>query len=459
MVKESEWRLFRDPLHGFIQVRKELLPVVNSKEFQRLRRVSQLGVSRLAYHGAEYSRLGHSLGVYHLFQSMIGQLSIYGLNVDEADLLAGLAAALLHDIGHGPFSHVLERVITPEKDHEEWTHEIILGATEVHEALAGIDASFPERVSKVLKGGNRLTTLISSQLDADRVDYLLRDSLFCGVSYGRFDVDRLIRTMLPYDKSPFVVIDYSGQMAVEGYLLARYFMYWQVYYHKTTRGFESLLRQLWEYVRSRYRNGTLDSEWVPRGIRPFLVGSVGLDDYLALDDCDVISALKLWATSRDEVLRDVATRLLEPHRLKSVEFSTVLDYDVQKKIEDVLRNFNYTETSCYMILDKPSNVAYDYYTSGEEEGKPPILIMDRDGKTIEIAQKSGPIRALAGQRVIRFNLYVPEECAIEVERIMRSNMWRRGTMFEKYLPLACLIHMVTEIKGRKRLQKLVPGEG
>jgi len=181
LVKTTEWKLFRDPLHGYVQVSKEPLPVVDSREFQRLRRISQLGVSKLAYHGAEHSRFGHSVGVYHTFQNMVGQLVTHGLHVDELDLLAGTAAALLHDIGHGPFSHALEGVITPGERHEDWTQKIILGATEVHEALARIDASFPQRVSEILKGGGRnsvLTTLISSQLDADRVDYLLRDSLF-----------------------------------------------------------------------------------------------------------------------------------------------------------------------------------------------------------------------------------------------------------------------------------------
>ena len=423
LVKTTEWKLFRDPLHGYVQVSKELLPVVDSREFQRLRRISQLGVSKLAYHGAEHSRFGHSVGVYHTFQNMVGQLVTYGLHVDELDLLAGTAAALLHDIGHGPFSHALEGVITPGERHEDWTQKIILGATEVHEALARIDASFPQRVSEILKGGGRnsvLTTLISSQLDADRVDYLLRDSLFCGVSYGRFDVERLIRTMLPHDRSPFVVIDYRGQMAVEGYILARYFMYWQVYYHKTTRGFECLLRKLWEYVRSRYQDGRLGKDCVPHALRPFLEGKVGLNEYLLLDDCDVVSALKVWTASHDEILRDLATRILTRHRLKSIEFLIAFDYAVHKRIEDVLKRFNYPEAAWYMILDQPSNVTYDYYTSGEEEEKPPILVKDREGKTIEIAKKSEPTRALAGQRVIRFNLYVPEECAHEVEDIIYS---------------------------------------
>lgn len=423
MAKETDWKLFRDPLHGYVQVRKDLLPVVDSMEFQRLRRVSQLGVSRLTYHGAEHSRFGHSIGVYNLFQRMIEQLVTYGLDVDEEDLLAGMAAALLHDIGHGPFSHALEGVITPKKHHEDWTQEIILGGTEVHEALVRIDPSLPQRVSKVLKDGGRksvLNTLISSQLDADRIDYLLRDSLFCGVSYGRFDADRLVRMMLPHESSPFVVIDYRGQMAAEGYILARYFMYWQVYYHKTTRGFECILRELWKYVRRRHHDGMLNKDCVPQAVRPFLEEHVGLNEYLSLDDYDIVSALKMWRASRDDVLRDLATRVLTRHRLKSIEFSTALDYDVLRRIGEVLNKFNYTETACYMILDQPSNVAYDYYTYGEEEERPPILIKDREGKTVEIAKRSEAIRALAGQRVIKFNLYVPEECADEVEGIVRS---------------------------------------
>jgi HD superfamily phosphohydrolase len=407
-------KLFRDPIHGYIELhREELLPIVESREFQRLRRISHLGVSYFTYHGAEHSRFGHSLGTYHIFKRMLNRICEYGLKIHEGDKLAGIIAALLHDVGHGPFSHALEGVIVPGKDHEDWTEEIIIGDTEINQRLCEIDKMLPRRVVHILKnkGDSVLSSLISSQLDADRMDYLLRDSFFAGVSSGRIELDRIISMLMPIDESPFVAFDYRGQVAVEGYILARYFMYWQVYFHKTTRGFECLLRSLWEYASRSYKEGRLKE--VPRSFIPFFQGEARLEDFLRIDNYDIICSMKEWMENEDPVLSDISSRLINRRPLKAIHLSEGADpLAIKDKVKTHMIKQGYSQPDEYILFDNPSNIAYTYYAAGGQE-TPPILIFN--GSTLEeISNRSRPIKAL--ERVkSRTTLYLPRECAEGLE--------------------------------------------
>ena len=223
-----ELKVMRDPVHGYIHVRYQVIwDLINAPEFQRLRRIHQLGGTFQVYHGAEHSRFSHSVGVYEVARLMLEWVE--GLQtLSEFEQVAVLCAALLHDIGHGPYSHSFESVSLT--NHEEFTDRIILEDTHIHRILKEADPKLPNFVADIIahRSENKLLTqMISSQLDADRMDYLLRDSYFTGVSYGEFDLYRILRTLRVVDGK--LAVKESGIHAVEDYIMARYQMYWQVY--------------------------------------------------------------------------------------------------------------------------------------------------------------------------------------------------------------------------------------
>ncbi len=250
----AEEKVFKDPVHRYIHVRDELIwKLIGTKEFQRLRRIRQLGTTYLTFHGAEHTRFNHSLGVYEITRRILEEFKGRPHWNEEERLLA-LAAALLHDIGHGPFSHSFEKAF--QTDHEEWTRAIILGRTEVNQILLKVGADFPKAVADVIEktyANKLLTSIISSQIDADRMDYLLRDAYYTGVSYGHFDMERILRVMRPMEDQ--VVIKLSGMHAVEDYIMSRYQMYWQVYFHPVTRSAEVILSKILKRVKNLYEKG------------------------------------------------------------------------------------------------------------------------------------------------------------------------------------------------------------
>src|SRR5690606_18867257 len=232
------------------------------------------------------------------------------------------AAALLHDVGHGPFSHALEGHLTPALDHEDWTRRVLLEPGPVHERLRRHSASLPGQVAGVIQGAfggpGWVTDLVSSQMDVDRMDYLIRDSLYTGVTYGHFDLPRLINALQIDPATERVVCVAKGVSAIEEYLLARYFMYWQVYLHKTTRSHELMMARLWMRARDLWQEGSLPPEEAPRRLLPFLRGDATLGEFLQIDDYDIVSAAKDWAFSSDPILADLAQRFLHRRLFKPV---------------------------------------------------------------------------------------------------------------------------------------------
>lgn len=240
-------KYFRDPIHGLIEVDPKARYIVDSQLFQRLRSIKQLAFTNLVYHGAEHSRFGHSLGVYHLARTLIDRLKVDDSGVADAFCLA----ALLHDIGHFPFSHSFESVARTYSDdltHERYT-ETLIQHSEIADRLQEVNVN-PKHIVELLKGRFLrkpefafLNGLLDAELDIDRLDFLLRDSHYCGVTYGTYDLDRLILSMKPYQNQE-VVITEKGIHSVEIYVLARFNMYLQVYVHHTRRAFDLMLKTL-----------------------------------------------------------------------------------------------------------------------------------------------------------------------------------------------------------------------
>lgn len=415
---------FRDPVHGFITIRHPLLlQLIDSPEFQRLRRVRQLGSSFGTYHGAEHSRFGHCLGALHIMTQIIRRFRDLGIYLDERVELVATCAALLHDVGHGAFSHSLEDILTPGVDHEMWTHRILTGDTHLHHLLAEYDPKLPADVVAVLQGhlpaAPFVVSLVTGQMDVDRMDYLLRDALFTGTLYGQFDLDRLIATLTVIDNQ--VALMRKGISAAEEYVLARYHMYWQVYFHKTTRGQDVVLKRAWERARTLALEGRLGAEGALVHLAPFLHGQAGLMDYLRVDDTDIWYALKLWATRPDPILSDLSHRFLNRRLLKSIFKEPKTDVKLERSVEafEVLRARGW-EPHYYFVVDRTSDIAYDYYTEEEREGRKPILVLDEAERPREISKLSDPIRAIAGRRRTAQNIYVPADCRDEVAGIFRA---------------------------------------
>lgn len=401
----ADRKLFRDPVHGYIVVPKEFMTLVATKEFQRLRRIRQLGLSFLTYHGAEHSRFTHSLGVFQLFVRLQAELERKGYRFSEEEKLLGCCTGLLHDIGHGPLSHVLEGIMTPDKKHEAWAIEIITAPTEIRCVLESMDPGLPKKICQVLQGDPQwqlVKNIMSSQLDIDRMDYLLRDALMTGTSYGHFDLTRLLTVLELNDRQTSLIVNNKGLMAAEQFVFARYYAYWQIYYHKTTRGAEKILQAIWRRAKELFGRDSLPPGMIPLSLRPFLAGDWDWNHYLSIDDSDIWMALKLWQESPDPILSDLSRRILYRELFKPIEIienPPVNLLDLPGRLKEIVRGSGY-DPEYYLLFDAPSDVAYDYYTSPEEEdtSKPPIWIVDKSGTPRDITKLSEPIHAIAGKR-------------------------------------------------------------
>jgi HD superfamily phosphohydrolase len=415
---------YRDPVHGFITLTDELLiRLIDTPEFQRLRRIRQLGATSGTYHGAEHSRFGHSLGAMWVMHAVLERLQHMGYYIDEEVRVVALCSALLHDLGHGPFSHVLERCLVPSVAHEEWSARLVLDDTPVHRCLADADSLLPVLVAAVLRGeydGPRFVVeLVASQLDVDRMDYLIRDALYAGVTYGHFDLHRVIHTLQLVDEQ--VVVQAKGVVAVEEYVLARYLMYWQVYFHKATRSQELLLQGVWRRAVNQWQQGYLTADETAPSLRPFLRGDpITSQAYLASDDHDYVASLKAWRGHQDPILADLAGRFLERRLLKPV-FKVPYAGEVSSQLGVVreLVSRRGWDPEYYVMLDRTSDVAYDTYDADEESAGSPILSLDETGRPREISQLSPAIRAVAVRPRRAVNLYVPQDVVQEVRTLFR----------------------------------------
>lgn len=397
MEKLAEEKVFKDPVHKYIYVQDKLIwDLINTKEVQRLRRIRQLGTSYLTFHGAEHSRFSHSLGVYEVARKIISQFerNRYEDWPKEERLLC-LCAALLHDVGHGPFSHSVEEAF--QVRHEEWSRRLITGDTEIRSVLSRVSPDFPERVASVIGKtyeGKLAVSLISSQLDADRMDYLLRDAYFTGVNYGMFDLERILRVMRPH--RGHIVVKDSGMHAVEDYLMSRYQMYWQVYFHPVTRGSEILLRNILRRASMLYRNGYRFEFLVPP-LPAWFENRLDVRDFLLLDESLVQTVLARWADERDKVLSDLSARFIHRRLFKYAVLSDGETFDAEyarRQVADAGYDPDY-----YLEVDLIGKLPYDVYRPGNTGENIPILLLDRHGRLSEISTRSQIVRSLGDSAV------------------------------------------------------------
>ncbi|SJZ74749.1 hypothetical protein SAMN02745116_01319 [Pilibacter termitis] len=416
---KNQWlekeKVFRDPVHNYIHVTHQvILDLINSREMQRLRRVKQLGGSSFTFHGAEHSRFSHSLGVYEnarlfcdIFKRKYPADKLGENGWQDSERLVTLCAALLHDVGHGAYSHTFEKIFST--DHEKFTVEIITSeTTEVNQILRKISLDFPEKVASVITKdypNKQVVQMISSQIDADRMDYLLRDAYYTGTQYGFFDLTRINRVIRPYKNG--IAFLAQGMHAVEDYIVSRYQMYMQIYFHPTSRAMEVLLDHLLKRAKDLYPS---QKEYFNRSsprLVPFLKGDFTLKDYLLLDDGVLNTYFGEWTEHQDAILCDLAEKFRNRKPLKSVvvhDAQLPLIEKMQLLVEKVGYNPAY-----YTAENSSWDLPYDFYRPEEKRTRTQIEIMLEDGSMKELSTLSPLVRAITGESVGDRRFYFPKE--------------------------------------------------
>lgn len=405
--KLVEEKVFKDPVHRYIHVRDQVIwDVIGTREFQRLRRIRQLGTTYLVFHGAEHSRFQHSLGVYEIVRRIIDDGFSGRPAWNDEDRLLTLCAALLHDLGHGPFSHAFEKVF--QLDHESFTQRILLGDTEVNAVLQKVAPDFPQKVADVIgkTSPNKLVvSLISSQIDADRMDYLQRDAYYTGVSYGHFDMERILRVMRPAEEQ--VVIKFSGMHAVEDYIMSRYQMYWQVYFHPVSRSAEVILTKILHRAKHLYETGyTFTYEPLP--FQSFFQRNIQLEEYISLDESVLLTYFQLWMKEQDAILADLCDRFINRRLFQYAEFDPATEYRKIGKLDTLFRQAN-IDPDYYLVTDSSSDLPYDFYRPGEENERLPIYLQLPSGEMGELSRFSDIVDAISGKRRTDHKIYFPAD--------------------------------------------------
>jgi HD superfamily phosphohydrolase len=399
-------RIYRDPVHNIIRLRTDasegqlLVRLVDAPEFQRLRRIKQLGLALFTYQGAEHSRFTHSLGVLHLMTRVLDRLS-EKYRIREEDRAATCAAALLHDVGHGSFSHVMEKVLGFH--HEEWTVQAVLSEeTGIGQVLRTYSVELPERVASIIEGRFQpaaLAQLVSSQLDVDRMDYLLRDSLMTGAKYGIYDLEWIINALQIDEENDRIFVSARGLYAVEEYLQARYYMFRQVYFHRTLRSAEAVLRSVLRRALRLLEAG--EEVWCAPGTafeKVLRRESLSLSEHMQIDDSDVLFHIKQWQRSSDAVLSDLSRRFTERRLFKAIDLDMpeVERADFLARARECVALAGY-EPEYYFIEDHAGDVPYyNYYTAEGAEPKARIYVEDGYARPRirEISEVSEAVRGL-----------------------------------------------------------------
>lgn len=387
-------KIINDPVFGFLSIPNDLIyDVLQHPYVQRLNRIRQLGLSYLVYPGATHSRFGHSLGAMHLMQEAIRSLRLKDVEITEQEETAAMIAILLHDIGHGPFSHVLEHTIVDGVTHEDISLLMMLRINEdlngqLDTAIAIFKNEYPKHF---------LHQLISSQLDVDRMDYLCRDSFFTGVQEGRVASERLLKMLDVRDDK--LVVQVKGIYSVEKFLVARRLMYWQVYLHKTSVAAEQhlikILSRAKEIAResreSRVESGEL---FCSPALRYFLYQNVtfdmfsptseALEQYALLDDNDVLSAIKAWISSEDKVLSALSKSFINRQLFRGELLDAPLT-EAQKK------ELNQTYAAALGVSEEEAQYLWSEHVSTSNtysEKADSIDILYSDGRVRDIAEAS-----------------------------------------------------------------------
>ena len=396
----DENKVLKDPVHSYIHIHYEVIwNCLDSKEFQRLRRIRQLGGDFQVYPTAEHSRFSHSLGVYEIVRRMVTEVKSLCVELTEYEKVCVMLAGLLHDVGHGPFSHAFENITN--HSHEEYTAKIILGNTELNAILRAVSEKLPQDIVSIIQHTHEndiLNQIVSGQLDADRMDYLLRDSYFTATSYGQFDLERILRTMRVRktdDGRKVIVVKHTGIHSVEDYIMARYQMYWQVYYHPVARSYEAVFIQLFNRLKDIFK-GDKDYFEDMKVLVPFLEKSeVSVDEYFKLDENSLLYCCALIQDKEDKIAVDLARRL---QNRKLFEY---VDYNEENlaQIRNMLKENNLDERY-YLRIENIEASVYSPYK----------------GRKILIEKLNGDIVAL-------------EKASTIVESITKGQTKKEGTIF------------------------------
>lgn len=399
-------KVINDPVYGFITIGSELIyDLIQTPEFQRLRRIKQLGMTHLVYPGAVHTRFAHALGAYHLMQLALSSLRNKGVEISAEEWEASSVAILLHDIGHGPFSHALESTLIPDTPHELVSVALMKLLNERFNGALNLSLEiFHDRYPRKF-----LHQLVSSQLDLDRLDYLTRDSFFTGVSEGIVGWDRLIQMMDVHQEE--LVIQEKGLYSVEKFLVARRLMYWQVYLHKTAIAAETLSTLILKRAADLTKNGIKVPVIGP--LAYFMEQSLRLEEetlslFVQLDDDDVMIAIKQWQNHEDFILSDLCksllTRQLPVVHLSFQPFNTDYILNLQQSIKSKF-GINVSDMQYYYQLSRLDNTTY-------KPQKGEIGILKRDGRIFDVEELSNQMNmGYLLQEEKKYCLYAPKKLA------------------------------------------------
>ena len=398
----DETKVLKDPVHSYIHIHYEVIwNCLDSKEFQRLRRIRQLGGDFQVYPTAEHSRFSHSLGVYEIVRRMVTEVKTLCAELTEYEKVCVMLAGLLHDVGHGPFSHAFEHVTN--HSHEEYTAKIILGNTELNSILRAVSKKMPEDIVSIIQHTHEndiLNQIVSGQLDADRMDYLLRDSYFTATSYGQFDLERILRTMRVRKTSEgrkVIVVKHTGIHSVEDYIMARYQMYWQVYYHPVARSYEAVFIQLFNRLKDIFKDNKDYFEDM-KVLIPFLEkAEVSEEEYFRLDENSLLYCCALIQDKDDVIAADLAKRL---QNRKLFEY---VDYNEENlgQIQNMLRDNGYDE-QYYLRIENIEASVYSPYKGRK------ILIEKLDGQIVALEKASTIVESITkGQTKKEGTIFFP----------------------------------------------------
>ena len=398
----DETKVLKDPVHSYIHIHYEVIwNCLDSKEFQRLRRIRQLGGDFQVYPTAEHSRFSHSLGVYEIVRRMVTEVKTLCAELTEYEKVCVMLAGLLHDVGHGPFSHAFEHVTN--HSHEEYTAKIILGETELNSILRAVSKKMPEDIVSIIQHTHEndiLNQIVSGQLDADRMDYLLRDSYFTATSYGQFDLERILRTMRVRKTSEgrkVIVVKHTGIHSVEDYIMARYQMYWQVYYHPVARSYEAVFIQLFNRLKNIFKDNKDYFEDM-KVLIPFLEkAEVSEEEYFRLDENSLLYCCALIQDKDDVIAADLAKRL---QNRKLFEY---VDYNEENlaQIQNMLRENGYDE-QYYLRIENIEASVYSPYKGRK------ILIEKLDGQIVALEKASTIVESITkGQTKKEGTIFFP----------------------------------------------------
>ncbi|MCA1762264.1 MAG: HD domain-containing protein [Flavobacteriales bacterium] len=402
-------KILNDPVYGFITVPHDLIyDLIEHPYFQRLRRIKQVGMSSLVYPGANHTRFHHALGAMHLMSLAISALREKDVEITEDEQLGALVAILLHDIGHGPFSHTLEFTLVDNVSHE------VISALLMERLNEDFDGKLTTGIAIFQDSYHKhfLHQLVSSQLDMDRLDYLSRDSFYTGVSEGVVSNQRIIKMLnVRADK---IVVEEKGIYSVEKFIVARRLMYWQVYLHKTVVSSEKLLISILK--RAKYCAHRGDELFASPALRFFLYSSYGRGDFIEnreilkafvkLDDYDILGAIKVWIDHSDRILSDLCRRLVNRKLFRVRISKTPFDEDETEKLRKKtmeLFDLSEEEAGYYFLTDRIENNAYLVQKDG-------ITILTKSGKLIDLTEASDNRSLLAQtEAVTKYIRCVPKE--------------------------------------------------